>query len=202
MRIGSPVDRAAHELALAQDLEVGIEIAELGLAALRHDGIEEVHGPSHSLSGPVFEDVPLKRLRHSPIEVAMTHEELLDRYAQLAVRSGLNLQKGQQLLITAPLDAVPLVRAHHRTCLQGRRNPGHRLLCRRSRRRWRATASRRTRASTRPPAGCSTAWPLPFGRCGPSCHRRRRSRRCLPVRIPPEAVARQQGPLDRLSAGA
>lgn len=40
----------------------------------------------------------------------MTHDLLLDSYARLAVRTGLNLQKGQQLLITAPLDAVPLVR--------------------------------------------------------------------------------------------
>ena len=40
----------------------------------------------------------------------MTHDTLLDRYAQLTIRAGLNLQKGQQLLITAPLDAVPLVR--------------------------------------------------------------------------------------------
>ena len=40
----------------------------------------------------------------------MTHDTLLDAYANLTVRSGLNLQKGQQLLITAPLDAVPLVR--------------------------------------------------------------------------------------------
>ena len=40
----------------------------------------------------------------------MTHDALLDRYAHLAIRSGLNLQPGQQLLITAPLDAVPLVR--------------------------------------------------------------------------------------------
>jgi aminopeptidase len=40
----------------------------------------------------------------------MTHEKLLDTYAKLAVRTGLNLQKGQQLVITAPLDAVPLVR--------------------------------------------------------------------------------------------
>ncbi|MFO1123301.1 MAG: aminopeptidase [Hyphomicrobiales bacterium] len=40
----------------------------------------------------------------------MTHDELLDRYAQLTIRSGLNLRKGQELLITAPLDAVPLVR--------------------------------------------------------------------------------------------
>ena len=40
----------------------------------------------------------------------MTHEHLIDVYAKLAVRTGLNLQKDQQLLITAPLDAVPLVR--------------------------------------------------------------------------------------------
>ncbi len=40
----------------------------------------------------------------------MTHEQLLDSYAQLTVRTGLNLQKDQQLVITAPLDAVPLVR--------------------------------------------------------------------------------------------
>ncbi|PZF77688.1 aminopeptidase [Aestuariivirga litoralis] len=41
---------------------------------------------------------------------ASNHEKLLDTYARLAVRTGLNLQAGQQLLISAPLDAVPLVR--------------------------------------------------------------------------------------------
>ena len=41
----------------------------------------------------------------------MTHEQLLDAYARLTVRTGLNIQPGQQLLITAPLDAVALVRA-------------------------------------------------------------------------------------------
>ena len=40
----------------------------------------------------------------------MTHDQLLDTYAKLAVHTGLNLQRGQQLLITAPLDAVPSVR--------------------------------------------------------------------------------------------
>jgi aminopeptidase len=35
---------------------------------------------------------------------------LLDSYARLTVKAGLNLQPGQQLLITAPLNAVPLVR--------------------------------------------------------------------------------------------
>ena len=40
----------------------------------------------------------------------MTHDQLLDTYAKLAVHTGLNLQRGQQLVITAPLDGVPLVR--------------------------------------------------------------------------------------------
>ncbi|QHC34660.1 aminopeptidase [Komagataeibacter xylinus] len=38
------------------------------------------------------------------------HEQLLDRLAEVAVRVGVNIAHGQQLLITAPLDAVPLVR--------------------------------------------------------------------------------------------
>ena len=40
----------------------------------------------------------------------ITHEDLLDRYAQLIVRSGVSLAPGQELLMTAPVDAVPLVR--------------------------------------------------------------------------------------------
>ena len=38
------------------------------------------------------------------------HDKLLDTYARLVVKTGLNIQKGQQLLMTAPLDAAPLVR--------------------------------------------------------------------------------------------
>ncbi len=43
------------------------------------------------------------------------HEQLLDKYAELTIRSGLNLRKGQQVLMTAPLEAVDLVRriTHH-----------------------------------------------------------------------------------------
>ena len=43
------------------------------------------------------------------------HEILLDKYAELTVKSGLNVRKGQQVLITAPLEAVDLVRliTHH-----------------------------------------------------------------------------------------
>ena len=48
---------------------------------------------------------------------AMTkkHDELLDKYALLTVRSGLNITPGQQLLISAPIEAVALVRrvTHH-----------------------------------------------------------------------------------------
>jgi aminopeptidase len=39
-----------------------------------------------------------------------SHDTLLDRYAELTVRSGLNVAAGQQVLITAPLAAVELVR--------------------------------------------------------------------------------------------
>ena len=38
------------------------------------------------------------------------HDARLDRLAQVSVRVGLNLARGQQLLVTAPLDAAPLVR--------------------------------------------------------------------------------------------
>ena len=43
------------------------------------------------------------------------HETLLDKYAELTVRSGLNLRVGQQVLMTAPLEAIDLVRriTHH-----------------------------------------------------------------------------------------
>ena len=43
------------------------------------------------------------------------HEQLLDKYAELTIRSGLNLRKGQQVLMTAPLEAVDLARriTHH-----------------------------------------------------------------------------------------
>ncbi|MBS1096829.1 aminopeptidase [Gluconobacter sphaericus] len=41
---------------------------------------------------------------------SFSHEQLLDRLGEVAVRVGLNITPGQQLLITAPLDAAPLVR--------------------------------------------------------------------------------------------
>lgn len=44
-----------------------------------------------------------------------THRQLLDKYAELIIRSGLNVRAGQQVLVTAPLEAVDLVRrvTHH-----------------------------------------------------------------------------------------
>ncbi len=43
------------------------------------------------------------------------HADLLDQYARLTVRSGLNIIPGQQLVISAPIEAVALVRrvTHH-----------------------------------------------------------------------------------------
>ena len=39
-----------------------------------------------------------------------SHDARLDRLGEVAVRVGLGLAPGQELVITAPLDAVPLVR--------------------------------------------------------------------------------------------
>ncbi len=41
---------------------------------------------------------------------SFTHEQLLDRLAEVAVRTGVNITSGQQLVITAGLEAVPLIR--------------------------------------------------------------------------------------------
>jgi aminopeptidase len=41
---------------------------------------------------------------------SLTHEQKLDRLGEVAVRVGLGLQEGQELVMTASLDALPLVR--------------------------------------------------------------------------------------------
>ena len=41
---------------------------------------------------------------------ALSFEQKLDRLAEVAVRIGLGLKPGQELLLTAPTDALPLVR--------------------------------------------------------------------------------------------
>ena len=35
---------------------------------------------------------------------------MLDRLAEVSIRVGLNLQKGQDLIITGPIEALPLIR--------------------------------------------------------------------------------------------
>ncbi len=43
-------------------------------------------------------------------DAPLTHEARLDRLAETAVRVGLGLQKGQEVVMTAPVEAIPLVR--------------------------------------------------------------------------------------------
>ncbi|WP_091134289.1 aminopeptidase [Microvirga guangxiensis] len=45
----------------------------------------------------------------SPADVS-SHDQLLDRLAEVAVRVGLGLKPGQEVVLTAPLEAVPLAR--------------------------------------------------------------------------------------------
>ena len=46
----------------------------------------------------------------APPFASLTFDQKLDRLAEVAVRVGLNLQPGQELVLTAPTDALPLVR--------------------------------------------------------------------------------------------
>ncbi|MGB7190479.1 MAG: aminopeptidase, partial [Acidobacteriaceae bacterium] len=41
---------------------------------------------------------------------SLTHEQKLDRLADVAIRVGLGLKRGQELVMTATLDTLPLVR--------------------------------------------------------------------------------------------
>jgi aminopeptidase len=47
---------------------------------------------------------------HAPQTALRSHEERLDRLAELAVKVGLALVPGQEIVMTAPVDALPLVR--------------------------------------------------------------------------------------------
>ena len=49
-------------------------------------------------------------MRPATPAAASTHEARLDRLAEVAVRVGLGLRPGQELVLTAPLEAAPLVR--------------------------------------------------------------------------------------------
>ena len=46
----------------------------------------------------------------APSFASLSFEDKLDRLAEVAVRVGLSLREGQELVLTAPIDALPLVR--------------------------------------------------------------------------------------------
>lgn len=46
----------------------------------------------------------------APPFASLTFDQKLDRLAEVAIRVGLNLREGQELVLTAPVDALPLVR--------------------------------------------------------------------------------------------
>ena len=43
-------------------------------------------------------------------KTSLTFEQKLERLAQVAINAGLGLQRGQELVMTATLDALPLAR--------------------------------------------------------------------------------------------
>jgi aminopeptidase len=47
---------------------------------------------------------------HAPHAALRSHEQRLDRLAEVAVKVGVNLAPGQELVMTAPIEALPLVR--------------------------------------------------------------------------------------------
>ena len=82
---------------------------------LRQDGIKNVHGANLAQIGGLATSEQHMfdaryRIGYRPAMAhTFTHEQLLDRYAELVVRSGLNVKAGQQVVISAPLEAVHLV---------------------------------------------------------------------------------------------
>src|SRR5579875_2063626 len=53
--------------------------------------------------------MPLDTLQAAPF-AALTFEQKLERFAQVAVQVGLGLQPGQEVVLTAPAETLPLVR--------------------------------------------------------------------------------------------
>src|SRR5690606_32359629 len=60
--------------------------------------------------GPMTSNAPATAPHAAPGTGATIDPAKLDRLAAVAVRVGLNLQPGQDLLLTAPVAALPLVR--------------------------------------------------------------------------------------------
>ena len=132
------------------------------------------------------------------VESSTTHAARLDRLAAVAIEVGLGLARGQELVMTASLDALPLVRRITEHAYRA----GASLVttfysddeaC------WRVSAMRPMRASTRAARGCRTgsrrrsataprAWRLPARI--PRCWRRRTRRRWRGRTVPASKASR------------
>ena len=82
----------------------------------------------------------------------------LDRLAEVAVRVGLGLAPGQELVLTAPLDAVPLVRRITEHAYKAGAKAGQPALLRRADDAGALPARAGRRRSTTRRPGCSRAW--------------------------------------------
>jgi hypothetical protein len=89
---------------------------------------------------------------HAPAKSTPSLESRLDRLAEVAVKVGLGLAPGQELVMTAPLDAVPLARQSPSRPI-GPEPPCHDPLTRTTKRPSPASAMRRPKASTGPTVG-------------------------------------------------
>ncbi len=82
----------------------------------------------------------------------------LDRLAETAVRIGLGLAPGQELVMTATLDAVPLARRITEHAYKAGASPGHHAFRRRGVVPGSLPVRRRRRPSIRPHPGSTKAW--------------------------------------------
>ena len=116
-----------------------------------------------------------------------THAENLDQLAAVAVNVGLGLKPGQELVMTASLDSLPLARRITEQAYRAGASLVTTLFTTMSPRCC-AIITRPTRASTTPPSGFTTAWPQ-HSKAAPRASP-------LPEPIPPafERGSRQGGP--------
>ncbi len=102
-------------------------------------------------------------------------EKELDKYAELAVKVGVNIQPGQTLFVNAPLEAAPLVRKTRQNRV---RNRGEACVCRVERR-----GAYIHQISPRPRGSVFRVSDV----AGESDGRTRRTRRCLFIHLRPKS---------------
>jgi aminopeptidase len=129
----------------------------------------------------------------------------LEKLAEVAVKIGLQLQRDQDLVMTAP------TRRSAASCAASSSTPIWQVrvivttdsISDEETTLARYRARTRTQASTRPRAGSMKAWRRPSRQwCCAARHRAATTRCCLPAQDPGQGCARQQGELDGLQAGA